>query len=276
MYKFLPNADSYYLFGLEHVGTIPDIKKMQGKAMPFYLQSLNTSISTLVDVSYFITKRMMRELNNVKIDGVLPVILFFMAKSDVTVTDIKPAVIDSFGVVSTISLNADELVQTKLGKGVEISFLSPKNKKQKLYYFSGDLQDRNFTEKSKIHKMLSNLKGKTATLFKSASYLLHGNNFSTMRNIVLKKSDFIIQDDTGIPYRSFVKGGWDLCFFGEYTPPIRCFSYCFQADLCRSFPKDSEKLDFRFGYNKTSYILVASKINPDKLVLLPRGLPNEK
>lgn len=168
------------------------------------------------------------------------------------------------------------MVQLKFGKGVQITFISPKKKQQKLYYFSGDLQDKNFSEKSKIYKMINGLHGNIATLFKSASYLLHGNNFSTMRNLVLTNSNFIIQDDTGIPYRSYDKGSWDLCFFGLYTAPIRCFSYCFQKDLSKSFPKDAEKLDFRFGYNKTSYILVASKINPDKFVLLPRGLPSER
>src|SRR5205807_463329 len=55
---------------------------------------------------------------------------------------------------------------------------------------------------------------------KSASYLLHGGGFSQVREFLLKYSNYIVQDDTGIPVSFFKEDTWTLQPFGNYTRPI--------------------------------------------------------
>ncbi|MEI9892358.1 MAG: hypothetical protein WDN28_00105 [Chthoniobacter sp.] len=85
------------------------------------------------------------------------------------------------------------------GPSVQIDFHSPSGKGQTLYYFKTDLSNgggnASFLAFCKHH-------GPGASLLKSASYLMHEESFSTIRNFLLANSTLIIQDDSGIPYRA--------------------------------------------------------------------------
>lgn len=47
--------------------------------------------------------------------------------------------------------------------------------------------------------------GVVNTYLKGASYLLHRNSFSLIRNIILDQSEQVIQDDSGVPFKWFLK-----------------------------------------------------------------------
>ena len=59
------------------------------------------------------------------------------------------------------------------------------------------------------------------TLIKSASYLLHDNQFSKTRALLLESADVVVQDDTGIPYRFLSQAPWQVKLYGQYHKPIR-------------------------------------------------------
>lgn len=74
-----------------------------------------------------------------------------------------------------------------------------------------------------------------------------------IRDVVLAKSNFIMQDDSGIPYRFFPPEVWSTQLYGSYTAPIALFSEHAEADLAEAYTSDKvKKLPFRIGYNRVS------------------------
>src|SRR5439155_15154076 len=57
-----PDADSYLLFGLEPPGGIPDLEIMKGDAISAGLSGLRASLSTMLQVNFFITRGMEKNL----------------------------------------------------------------------------------------------------------------------------------------------------------------------------------------------------------------------
>ena len=66
-----------------------------------------------------------------------------------------------------------------------------------LYYFSTDLSNSGVRASGFLKFCATLAPGNS--LLKSASYLLHSGNFSTVRDFILTNSATIIQDDSGIP-----------------------------------------------------------------------------
>ena len=96
-------------------------------------------------------------------------------------------------------------------------------------------------------------------MVKSATYLMHKSYFSVIRNTVLQKSTLILQDDSGISYKFYDHSQWDITLFGKYTKPIPMFKEHYEADLFDAYKHVSNTLDFRYGYNLESNILLAEK-----------------
>jgi hypothetical protein len=98
---------------------------------------------------------------------------------------------------------------------------------------------------------------------KSASYLLHGGNFSTVRSFLLDHSASILQDDTGIPVSFFDRAKWQPQPFGHYTRPIAVFSHNYQPKLAELYNKGNPiPIDFGLGYRfrvKESSILLVQR-----------------
>jgi len=43
-----------------------------------------------------------------------------------------------------------------------------------------------------------------------------------MRNLILKNSNYVLEDDTGIPYDYFDKSGkWNIKLYGQYLKPVK-------------------------------------------------------
>ena len=83
--------------------------------------------------------------------------------------------------------------------------------------------------------------------------------------VVLDKSRFILQDDTGIPYKIFKAKDWRVLLYGEYDKPIKDFSGVDQPDLRKAYADGAEavaKLPFHLGYHW--------KDNRDALILAER------
>ena len=82
-------------------------------------------------------------------------------------------------------------------------FAGSDGQEKTLYYFSTDLSNSG-VKASGFLKFCETL-APGNSLIKSASYLLHSGNFTTVRDFLLANSATIIQDDSGIPlayYRS--------------------------------------------------------------------------
>ena len=258
---FFPNAEKYIMFGLEKTGSIPDMSKLNSKNLNYFLYSINKSLEDILNSSFFKTIKMSKELNNPEVDGVLPIIMLFMARTGNTVKEIKNATIGIDGKVSVADTFITYKGKDRYNKGIEITFC-PAGKdsvNKKLYYFSEDFTDAALAQNPGCKAYLLNLDSNVTTLLKSASYLLHNQLFIYIRNTVLNKSKFLLQDDSGIAYHFFDKTKWNTQLYGIYDKPIDVFSYCFQKDLNAAYATGSRPFDFKYGYGKGRNMLLAKK-----------------
>lgn len=260
--KFFPDAEKYILFGLEKVGSIPDVTKLSDYTLNSLLYSVKMALQDIFDDSFFVTLKMCKQLNNANIDGVLPIILLFMARTDQRVIHVKSANITTDGKINVADTFTVYKGQYRYGKGVEITFANKDNDSttQKLYYFSADLTDEALATNTACTNYLKNLDSNVTTFVKSASYLMHNELFKLIRNTVLAKSQAVLQDDSGIAYHFFDLNKWNIQFYGTYDKPIPVFSYCYQKDLDAAYLANGSKtFDFKYGYGKGRNILLARK-----------------
>jgi hypothetical protein len=222
-YTFFPDANTYILAGLEPVGQVPDLSRVNAETLSADLSALRNAMSTLLITHYFVTEEMRSELGRSNLNGTLPILYVFLARLGCTVLD-----------ATHVSSPAE---------GVRITF-SRAGRSQTLYYFKTDLSGGN----SAFLRWCA-ARGPGVSLIKAASYLMHGEGFSGVRNFLLEHSSFMVQDDSGIPLRAFSKG-WALEFYGRFIPHGEKFGKYDQqalAEIYRRNPPPPE-LGFAFGY----------------------------
>jgi hypothetical protein len=146
-------------------------------------------------------------------------------------------------------------------RAVKITFSGDGGKDQTLYYFSTNLANDGVA-KSGFLQFCDKL-GTGDSFVKSASYLLHGSAFASVREFLLKHSAHILQDDTGIPLSHFRDEEWSLQPYGVYTRPIAVFSRNYQTRMKALFEKGkATPIDFGIGYKwrpNQSNLVVATK-----------------
>ena len=251
---FYPDAKTYVLSGLEPAGALPDLAALRGSLAPD-LARLRVSLRWILQYSYFITSQMGSDLHRGRLTGTLPVLYVFLARSGKTIREVAPVMLDDNGAVQP-----DLDTARRAGaRGVKIVFAGSDGEERTLYYFSTNLANDGVS-KSKFLAFCEAL-GPGESLVKSASYLLHNNGFSIVREFLLANSAVMVQDDTGIPLAYYDPDKWGLQPFGQYVGPIPLFRYMYQAKYAALF-KNSQPIDFGIGYRwqpKQSNVLLAIK-----------------
>jgi hypothetical protein len=251
------DCSTFVLQGLEPVDPVPDLLTMPPAALVGTLEDIEVSLNTLLSFSFFKTKDMRQDFQRAQLKGVLPVIFVFMARTGKEIESVEYISLDKEG----------KAVQRQQGfiRGVKIDFVDPTSGSRKaMYYFTSDLSDDALKRNPALLRFCEGL-GPANSLLKAASYLLHGGNFTTVRNFLLQNSASVLQDDSGIPVRYFTPDKWTLRFFGTYTGPIDLFKNYFQPDLRKYYEASSPKrLTFGFGYkwsNRSSTLFLAVRKN---------------
>jgi hypothetical protein len=269
---FFPNADSYLLFGLEPPGAIPDLPAMQPEAISSGLNELKASLSTILQVNYFFTKAMEKRLGRGSFNSITGLLLFFLAMSDCEVTGARRIAIARGGALVP-GTAADESVSGRSHPrvpGVEITFRRNGSKEQTLRYFMVDVADAALAKSSPGFLPYLESQGRFVTMIKAASYLMHNEgrkepaHFEQIRALILSQSDFVVQDDSGVPLRLFARDTWKLAFHGTYEAPTREFGKHLQNDLRVEMHWNSTgKLPFSYGYaykQGESNLMIAERI----------------
>ncbi len=240
---FFPSATTYVMAGLEPPGQIPDLRKFSRGEISSSLRDLRSSLSSVLSYSFFQTKFMRVDFSRAKLNGTLPVLMTFLVRSGKTIYDAELFDLQSDGTLHTL----DEKIANPTGKGVRITFGDADvGKKKTLYYFSTDLSDSGI--KSSGFMTFCDTFGKGDSFIKSASYLMHQDNFSTVRDYLLSHSVSILEDDSGVPIRFFAQG-WQLHPYGRYVGPIALFGGLHQSKLNDVFGKGrATPIDFSLGY----------------------------
>ena len=238
---FFPNRTTYVMSGLEPVGQVPTITEGLRRSLGYDLAGLRASVGSSLNYSFFKTKQMKDTLNATRYRGVLPVLYLFLARSGKTIHEVTLIGIDAEGKV--VPGGARDAAQ-----GVKITFSSGEaSPMQTVYYVQTDVSDQGL-RKSGFLKFCESL-GDADGFIKSASYLLHGSSFSTMRNFLLDRTVALVQDDSGIPVRFFKTEEWRLHPFGRYRGPIPLFTARYQTMLHEVYRRGNPpQLEFGVGY----------------------------
>jgi hypothetical protein len=253
-----PNAKTYVLAGLEPVGTVPDLTTLRGSVAP-NLSQLRASLSSILSYSFFITHHMKHDLRAGRVNGTLPILYVFLARSGKTIQEVTPVRLDEEGAVQP-DVDSGRGNPTR---GVKIVFSGSDGEARTLYYFSTNLADDG-VRSSKFLKFCEAL-GPADSFVKSASYLLHSGGFGKVREFLLANSAVMVQDDSGIPLAYYDASKWDLRPFGHYLGPIGVFPGRYQAKYAVLFRK-SRPIDFGIGYRWRSHesnVLIAVKTAGD-------------
>jgi hypothetical protein len=242
-----PNAETYTLLALEPAGDLPNPEKLTVKARSEYVGSIQVSLNDLFKKSYFITKNMLKDLQKNKANGTVPLMSVFLKRTGNTIVKIENIGVDSLG----NTFVREDSSKAKGTRGVRIDFKTPDSDKiRSVYYFKVDLADLGLKYNKGFVRYLNNM-GTVHSYLKSASYLLHYPEFSTVRNIIFEKSDVVLQDDSGIAYDYFDKKKWNIQLYGKYAKPVNDFPHIKEPNLEQAYKSDStvKTLPFTLGYH---------------------------
>lgn len=254
-----PCGENYILFGLEPPGKLREIEKLNQKEMQNYFSYIQSSLYSILNYSFFRTNDMKIDFFK-KLDGIAPILLTFLAYNQnkiIRITDVT-------------LINENSIVENRSDSGIpgiRIYFIDSLNHNtiKKITYFQIDISNDNINKNTYF---LENLKKESPffTFLKAASYLMHNESFSIIRDFILSNSEIVLQDDSGIPLKFFDQKKWNLTFYGMYVEPIPLFKRKYQQDLRKVYlnKNNIKPLPFGTGYNfypGTSNLMLAIKKN---------------
>jgi len=267
--SFFPHASTYVLSGLEPVGDVPKLTGLPRGGLDEALRNLQSSLGSILHLSFFITHNMKTQLTGGQVYGTLPILYVFLARTGKTIHDVSFVSLDRDGNFLTLDQPAAAgggraARSAATAKGVKIVFSDGNGPLQTLYYFSTNLADDGVWS-SGFLPFCAKL-GIADSFLKSASYLMHSGGFAKIRSFILNHSATILQDDSGIPLAYFDPQKWRLQPFGHYLAPLSIFPNTYQPQMAELF-RDGHAipLDFGVGYlwrKNESNLLLAERTGP--------------
>ena len=243
---FYSKATTYVLSALEPPGSVPDLTRVPRGGVGLALYDVERSLSSILSFSFFITKQMKTDLHEGQISGTLPILYVFLARSGKTIRSVNPVSLDDKGA----AYFANENPGPNAVRGVRIIFGDTDGTERTLYYFPTDLSNSGVNASGFLNFCPTLAPGNS--LIKSASYLMHSGNFTTVRNYILNNSATIIQDDSGIPLAYYSPRKWRFFPFGRYAGPIDKFPGTYQQSYAELFRR-AQPIDFGIGYRWRTY-----------------------
>ncbi len=269
-----PDADQYVLLGLEATGRIPNPGALSNAQALSGLKKLRGALTRIMGHNFFHTKIMAYKIGSHSYNGIAGVFMFFARRMGYEIIDARQIILSSSGKVVTYSARPKD--PKGLVYGVEIKFRKSKDAKvQTAYYLRGDISDKHLFRKKGIAALVSQ-SNNLVSMLKAASYLMFRAQFDDMRNLILRRSRYIVQDPSGFPFHYLNKPTkWNLRLYGSYVRPIPLFRVRCQPDLARASRKSSKGwLPFAFGYTAPTYgrslMMVAERKTPLEAVAYDR------
>lgn len=265
-YTLFPKANTYILIGLEAGGFDPDIESMSEATVSKGLYDLSTSLDTISRLNYFMTNSMKNDVSKSVFRGTASVFLAYFGYLGIKPYAIRNFVLTNEGEIKY--LTKEEIQSKKNYKegevSVDIDFIDPVDgSKKKLYFISTNISNYGLKIYPGVLKFLNKF-GSFAVPMKAASFLLHYDSFTDIRDFLLNKAELFVMDDTGPRIKDLQNtGNYDIKVFGRYTRPIGLWPEKVQPDLRKIHEEQKpEKIDFKYGYgtaDKQQHIMVVTR-----------------
>lgn len=239
-----PQAQRMLFTGLETVGELPQTDGLAAAELASSLAELRRSLASLLGKSFFVTAQMQAQFGRNRFEGVTPILMLLLARSGYQVEAVAAVALGADGRLCARGF-ADKLDDA----GVELRYRKPgEATARSLVYLRTDLSNDGLAKAPQYATLVRSF-APAATYLKSASYLMHGRGFSSIRELILDVSPQVLQDDSGIPYRAFAASAWQPTLFGRYVRGGGGFANAVQPDLVRAFAAAPQRpLPFWIGY----------------------------
>ncbi|MEM1180118.1 MAG: hypothetical protein AAGM22_17380 [Acidobacteriota bacterium] len=262
--QLFPEANSYLLVGLEAPGQLPLPEDFKASALAEDIARLRRPFETFAEAGYFIRSEIDKDLSGGQFDGILPILLICLVRAEQTPLALDYVHIDPETMkISPLPPDTEEaaVVRIKFAarpeaesllQAIEAGDPLPEIQQRAVYYFAQDLSDRGLLSEEPFRRLVEHQPA-TNVYIKSGEYLAHTDDFSTLRKMVLKNAQTLLQDDSGLPIRFLRSDRWTMRLYGSYTGVLAAYSQWHQEDLEAAFRKpDVRPLDFTAGYNSVT------------------------
>lgn len=242
-----PNCKRYILFGLEQPGSLPALDQLSADRLTTLLEETRHALNDLLARNYFITRHMLVDTAAQELHGTLPLMAVFLVRMNAELVSVRDVEVGEDG---QLRGRTSAVKERRAAPGLELVFAMPNHEPQTVVYFRAQAQDAAVNERPGVLPFLEH-EAPFNTFLKSASYLLHGNNFTLVRSLLLRKSRLVLEDDSGIPLRFLKAPDWTVVLYGKYQKPVKDFNYGYQADMAKAYTDDRavKPLTFSFGYH---------------------------
>lgn len=242
-----PDCKRFILFGLEPVGSLPVLEHLSAERLTRLLEETRHALNDLLARNYFITSHMLQDTSAQELHGTLPLMALSLVRMNARLLSVRDMEIAEDG---QLRPRTPATKDRRAASAMEIVFERPDHPQQTVVYFRAQAEDKAINRRPGVLPFLEH-QAPFATFLKSASYLLHGSDFSIVRNLLLQDSRLILEDDSGIPLRYLKAPEWTVSFFGKYEKPIKDFNYGYQPDMAKVYsdPRAVKPLTFSFGYH---------------------------
>lgn len=257
--ELYPDSPAYLMCGLEPIVELPALSSLAPEHLAGALANLRRSLRSTVLSSFFKTNDMAVDFKRTELKGVVPLLYFFLARSNAHIIESRFVEIDPAGQIQDRSgAPAEDRVP-----GIGIRFKrAGHDKAQELFYFQLNIEDKAVARKPGFFAFWKRHAPGNSFL-KAASFILHNGRFLGTRRFLLDNSATLLQDDSGVPFWTLAKKSWDFYLFGKYLQPRRPFEKVYQKDLVAAFERGKpEPLPFTTGYRlpgESNLVLVVRK-----------------
>jgi hypothetical protein len=269
-----PEAEELTTISLEAAGDIRAIDAITKAQLATDLDTITTDIRRLYHAAHSTTKSL-QEASHSVLPGTI-----MMALAGLAVHDMEPVALRYFDIEPDGSLRyltndeldsrAAEFAADKRGAkapkkvthywyeqdsafaNVEIKFRprGETNAPLRTYrHIVANLDDTHMKADNRVLKHLA-AKGKVAVMTKAASFLLWYDDFSQVRDYLLKNTAWMISDASGIPPSYADPAGFEQVTYGDFTGPYFVIDdKNTRAEFVKMWKKQPHRdLPFRFGY----------------------------
>lgn len=242
-----PDCRRYVLFGLEQPGSLPTLANLPADRLARLQDETRHALNDLLARNYFITRHMLKDTAAQELHGTLPLLAVFLVRMNAQLISARDVEIAEDGQLRPRTPASKE---RHAASALELVFARPGHDPQTVIYFRAPADDPVINQRPGVLPFLER-EAPFATFLKSASYLLHGTQFTAVRDLLLSKSRLVLEDDSGIPLRFLKAPEWTVTLYGKYEKPVKDFNYGYQADMAKAYAdgRTVKDLTFSFGYH---------------------------